>query len=324
MTFEEALIEHCSPTLAGVKPASLFRFCPRDSALFVRRFLALRQQFAARGLRLVILKGCRRTGSYLLYLYRERDLAEVLGRREHRDFLRAMGYTPWEAPGDCLRQLAARLCLEEEFPHEIGVFLGYPLDDVKGFIRHKGRDYTFWGKGVSQGHSDAIRRIPGVKDARQYTVPVDSALASVRAGENPELTTRQKHTRDCYVVAEEGADLKRIEEEIVNMPNYFADYDTTVHFISEEELQRDHSGIPHGGFVIRSGHTGWDSEHSHVIEYSLKLDSNPEFTASVIVAYARAAYRMAAEGQKGCKTVFDVAPAYLSPMDGAELRKHLL
>ena len=195
---------------------------------------------------------------------------------------------------------------------------------LAGAVLPEGRDYTFWGKGVSQGHSDAIRRIPGVKDARQYTVPVDSALASVRAGENPELTTRQKHTRDCYVVAEEGADLKRIEEEIVNMPNYFADYDTTVHFISEEELQRDHSGIPHGGFVIRSGHTGWDSEHSHVIEYSLKLDSNPEFTASVIVAYARAAYRMAAEGQKGCKTVFDVAPAYLSPMDGAELRKHLL
>ena len=195
---------------------------------------------------------------------------------------------------------------------------------LAGAVLPEGRDYTFWGKGVSQGHSDAIRRIPGVKDARQYTVPVDSALASVRAGENPELTTRQKHTRDCYVVAEEGADLKRIEEEIVNMPNYFADYDTTVHFISEEELQRDHSGIPHGGFAIRSGHTGWDSEHSHVIEYSLKLDSNPEFTASVIVAYARAAYRMAAEGQKGCKTVFDVAPAYLSPMDGAELRKHLL
>lgn len=195
---------------------------------------------------------------------------------------------------------------------------------LAGAVLPEGRDYTFWGKGVSQGHSDAIRRIPGVKDARQYTVPVDSALALVRAGENPELTTRQKHTRDCYVVAEEGADLKRIEEEIVNMPNYFADYDTTVHFISEEELQRDHSGIPHGGFVIRSGHTGWDSEHSHVIEYSLKLDSNPEFTASVIVAYARAAYRMAAEGQKGCKTVFDVAPAYLSPMDGAELRKHLL
>ena len=195
---------------------------------------------------------------------------------------------------------------------------------LAGAVLPEGRDYTFWGKGVSQGHSDAIRRVQGVKDARQYTVPVDSALASVRAGENPELTTRQKHTRDCYVVAEEGADLKRIEEEIVNMPNYFADYDTTVHFISEEELQRDHSGIPHGGFVIRSGHTGWDSEHSHVIEYSLKLDSNPEFTASVIVAYARAAYRMAAEGQKGCKTVFVVAPAYLSPMDGAELRKHLL
>ena len=195
---------------------------------------------------------------------------------------------------------------------------------LAGAVLPEGRDYTFWGKGVSQGHSDAIRRVQGVKDARQYTVPVDSALASVRAGENPELTTRQKHTRDCYVVAEEGADLKRIEEEIVNMPNYFADYDTTVHFISEEELQRDHSGIPHGGFVIRSGHTGWDSEHSHVIEYSLKLDSNPEFTASVIIAYARAAYRMAAEGQKGCKTVFDVAPAYLSPMDGAELRKHLL
>lgn len=195
---------------------------------------------------------------------------------------------------------------------------------LAGAVLPEGRDYTFWGKGVSQGHSDAIRRVQGVKDARQYTVPVDSALASVRAGENPELTTRQKHTRDCYVVAEEGADLKRIEEEIVNMPNYFADYDTTVHFISEEELQRDHSGIPHGGFVIRSGHTGWDSEHSHVIEYSLKLDSNPEFTASVIVAYARAAYRMAAEGQKGCKTVFDVAPAYLSPMDGVELRKHLL
>ena len=188
----------------------------------------------------------------------------------------------------------------------------------------EGRDYTFWGKGVSQGHSDAIRRVQGVKDARQYTVPVDSALASVRAGENPELTTRQKHTRDCYVVAEEGADLKRIEEEIVNMPNYFADYDTTVHFISEEELQRDHSGIPHGGFVIRSGHTGWDSEHSHVIEYSLKLDSNPEFTASVITAYARAAYRLSREGQTGCRTVFDIAPAYLSAQDGAELRKHLL
>ncbi len=195
---------------------------------------------------------------------------------------------------------------------------------LAGAVLPEGRDYTFWGKGVSQGHSDAIRRIAGVKDARQYTVPVDSALEAVRAGENPELTTRQKHTRECFVVAEEGADLKRIEEEIVTMPNYFADYDTTVHFISEEELLRDHSGIPHGGFVIRSGRTGWNSENRHVIEYSLKLDSNPEFTASVIVAYARAACRMAAEGQKGCKTVFDVAPAYLSPLDGAELRKHLL
>lgn len=188
----------------------------------------------------------------------------------------------------------------------------------------EGNDYTFWGRGVSQGHSDAIRRVEGVKDARQYTVPVEAALKAVRDGENPELTTRQKHTRECFVVAEEGADLKRIEEEIVTMPNYFADYDTTVRFISEEELMRDHKGIPHGGFVIRTGKTGWENEHSHVIEYSLKLDSNPEFTASVIVAYARAAYRMAAEGQKGCKTVFDVAPAYLSPMDGAELRKHLL
>lgn len=188
----------------------------------------------------------------------------------------------------------------------------------------EGSDYTFWGRGVSQGHSDAIRRVEGVKDARQYTVPVEAALKAVRDGENPELTTRQKHTRECFVVAEEGADLKRIEEEIVTMPNYFADYDTTVRFISEEELMRDHKGIPHGGFVIRTGKTGWENEHSHVIEYSLKLDSNPEFTSSVIVAYARAAYRMSQEGQKGCKTVFDVAPAYLSAMDGAELRKHLL
>ena len=187
-----------------------------------------------------------------------------------------------------------------------------------------GHDYTFWGKGVSQGHSDAIRRIAGVKDARQYTIPVESALEAVRSGKNPELTTREKHTRECFVVAEEGADLKKIEEEIVTMPNYFADYDTTVHFISEEELQRDHAGIPHGGFVIRTGKTGWNDENSHVIEYSLKLDSNPEFTSSVIVAYARAAYRMNQEGQKGCKTVFDVAPAYLSALDGAELRKHLL
>ncbi len=187
-----------------------------------------------------------------------------------------------------------------------------------------GHDYTFWGKGVSQGHSDAIRRIAGVKDARQYTIPVESALEAVRSGKNPELTTREKHTRECFVVAEEGADLKKIEEEIVTMPNYFADYDTTVHFISEEELQRDHAGIPHGGFVIRTGSTGWNDENKHVIEYSLKLDSNPEFTSSVLVAYARAAYRMNKVGQTGCKTVFDVAPAYLSAQDGAELRKHML
>lgn len=188
----------------------------------------------------------------------------------------------------------------------------------------EGSDYTFWGRGVSQGHSDAIRRVEGVKDARQYTVPAEAALKAVRDGENPELTTRQKHTRECFVVAEEGADLKRIEEEIVTMPNYFADYDTTVRFISEEELMRDHKGIPHGGFVIRTGKTGWENEHSHVIEYSLKLDSNPEFTASVIVAYARAAYRLSKEGAAGCKTVFDIAPAYLSPLSGEELRKHLL
>ena len=187
-----------------------------------------------------------------------------------------------------------------------------------------GKDYTFWGKGVSQGHSDAIRRIAGVKDARQYTIPVESALEAVRSGSQPELTTRQKHTRECFVVAEEGADLKKIEEEIVTMPNYFADYDTTVHFISEEELLRDHAGIPHGGFVIRTGKTGWNDENSHVIEYSLKLDSNPEFTSSIIVAYARAAYKMNQEGQKGCKTVFDVAPAYLSAESGADLRKKYL
>ena len=191
-------------------------------------------------------------------------------------------------------------------------------------ILTNGSDYTFWGKGVSQGHSDAVRRIKGVKDAKQYTIPVEAALEAVRNGENPELTTRQKHTRECFVVAEEGADLARIEEEIKTMPNYFDEYDTTVHFISQEELNRDHSGIPHGGFVIRSGKTGWNDENSHVIEYSLKLDSNPEFTSSVIVAYARAAYRMNQEGQKGCKTVFDVAPAYLSALDGAELRKKFL
>ena len=187
-----------------------------------------------------------------------------------------------------------------------------------------GSDYTFWGKGVSQGHSDAIRRIDGVKDARQYTIPVEAALKAVRSGGSPVLSARDKHTRECFVAAEEGADLEAIEKAIVTMPNYFADYDTTVHFISEEELMRDHAGIPHGGFVIRTGRTGWNDENSHVIEYSLKLDSNPEFTASVIVAYARAAYRLGREGQTGCKTVFDIAPAYLSALSGAELRKHLL
>lgn len=191
-------------------------------------------------------------------------------------------------------------------------------------ILPEGKDYTFWGKGVSQGHSDAIRRIAGVKNAKQYTIPVDSALAAVRAGENPELSTREKHTRECFVVLEEGADAARVEEEIKTMPNYFADYDTTVHFISEEELLRDHSGIPHGGFVIRTGKTGWNGENNHVIEYNLKLDSNPEFTSSVIVAYARAAYKLSQEGASGCKTVFDIAPAYLSAKDGAELRKSLL
>ena len=191
-------------------------------------------------------------------------------------------------------------------------------------ILTNGSDYTFWGKGVSQGHSDAIRRIHGVLDGKQYTIPVESALEAVRNGENPELTTRQKHTRECFVVAEEGADKARIESEIKNMPNYFADYDTTVHFITEEELKKNHSGIPHGGFVIRSGKTGWNDENTHIIEYSLKLDSNPEFTASVLVAYARAAARLNAEGQTGCKTVFDIAPAYLSAQSGEELRAHML
>ena len=191
-------------------------------------------------------------------------------------------------------------------------------------ILPEGKDYTFWGKGVSQGHSDAIRRIEGVKDAKQYTIPVEAALEAARSGENPELTTRQKHTRECFVVLEEGADAAKVEHEIVTMPNYFADYDTTVHFISEEELKKNHSGIPHGGFVLRSGVTGWNKENKHVIEYSLKLDSNPEFTASVIVAYARAAYRLSKEGQSGCKTVFDIAPAYLSAKSGEELRASLL
>ena len=191
-------------------------------------------------------------------------------------------------------------------------------------ILPEGKDYTFWGKGVSQGHSDAIRRIEGVRDGKQYTIPVDSALEAVRNGEDPELTTRQKHTRECFVVLEEGADAAKVEQEIKTMPNYFADYDTTVHFISEKELKRDHSGIPHGGFVLRSGVTGWEKEHRHLIEYRLKLDSNPEFTSSVIVAYARAAYRLAAEGQSGCRTVFDIAPAYLSPKSGEELRASVL
>lgn len=187
-----------------------------------------------------------------------------------------------------------------------------------------GKDYTFWGKGVSQGHSDAIRRIEGVIDARQYTIPVDSAVEAVRKGENPELTTRQKHTRLCFVVADDGADKERIEKEIVTMPNYFADYDTTVNFISADEMKHDHSGIPHGGTVIRSGKTGFENQNTHIIEYSLKLDSNPEFTASVIVAYARAAVRLQKEGITGCKTVFDVPPAYLSIKTGEELRKSLL
>lgn len=187
-----------------------------------------------------------------------------------------------------------------------------------------GSDYTFWGKGVSQGHSDAIRRIEGVKDARQYTIPVESALEAIRSGKTPELTTRQKHTRECFVVAEEGADKAKIEHEIVTMPNYFSDYDTTVHFITEEEMKRDHASLPHGGFVIRSGKTGWSLENTHVIEYSLKLDSNPEFTSSVIVACARAAYRMKQEGMSGCKTILDIPPAYMSAKSGEELRKTLL
>ena len=187
-----------------------------------------------------------------------------------------------------------------------------------------GSDYTFWGRGVSQGHSDAIRRIAGVKDARQYTVPVPSALEAVRSGECPELTTRQKHTRECYVVAEEGADLARIEQEIKTMPNYFADYDTTVTFITEEEMKKNHAGLPHGGLVIRTGKTGMNNEHTHTIEYSLKLDSNPEFTASVLVAFARAAYRMNKDGISGCKTVLDVPPALLSAETPEYLRAHLL
>ncbi len=191
-------------------------------------------------------------------------------------------------------------------------------------ILPEGNDYTFWGKGVSQGHSDAIRRIEGVADARQYTIPVDEALTKVRGGENPTLTTREKHTRECFVVAKDGADLKAIEEQIVTMPNYFADYDTTVHFISQEELDKNHKGIPHGGMVFRTGKTGLNGENSHIIEYKLALDSNPEFTSSVLVAYARAAYRLNKEGISGCKTIFDIAPAYIHPATGDELRKAIL
>ncbi len=191
-------------------------------------------------------------------------------------------------------------------------------------ILPEGNDYTFWGKGVSQGHSDAIRRIEGVVDARQYTVPVETALEAVRSGSNPELSVRQKHTRECYVVVEDGADKARIEKEIVTMPNYFSDYDTIVNFISQEELDKNHKGIPHGGCVIRTGVTGIDKENKHVLEYNIKLDSNPEFTSSVIVAYARAVFKMYKEGMKGCKTVFDVAPAYLLNMSPEEMRAHML
>lgn len=191
-------------------------------------------------------------------------------------------------------------------------------------ILPQGKDYTFWGAGVSQGHSDAIKRVSGVKLAKQYTIPIDDAVNKVREGMNPELTTREKHKRVCYVVAEEGQDLSKIEYEIKTMPNYFADYDTTVHFISEEVMERDHNKMPHGGFVIRSGVTGEHGEHKQIVEYSLKLDSNPEFTASVLVAYARAAYRLAQEDIYGAKTVFDIAPALLSPLSGEELRAKLL
>lgn len=191
-------------------------------------------------------------------------------------------------------------------------------------ILNNGSDYTFWGKGVSQGHSQAIRRIQGVVDAKQYTIPIDSALNAVRDGENPELTAREKHTRECFVVAEDGADLKRIEDEIKTMPNYFADYNTTVHFINKEELANEHGGIPHGGFVIRSGKTGWNNQNNQIIEYSLKLDSNPEFNACIVIAYARAAYRMRNRGITGCKTVFDVTPVDLSTMTSEELREKML
>lgn len=193
-----------------------------------------------------------------------------------------------------------------------------------GSVLPQGQDYTFWGYGVSQGHSDAIRRVEGVKDAKQYTVPIEEAIDAVRSGENPTLTTAQKHIRECYVVLEDGADPVKVEETIKNMPNYFADYNTIVHFISEDELKEKHSEIPHGGVVLRSGVTGLNGEHHHVIEYKLKLDSNPEFTSSVVIAYARAVYRLANEGQIGCKTVFDIAPSYLSALSGEELRATML
>ncbi len=191
-------------------------------------------------------------------------------------------------------------------------------------ILPNGADYTFWGRGVSQGHSDAIRRIDGVIDAKQYTVPVEDALESVRSGSQPNLTTRQKHLRECYVVVEEGANKEEIERQIKEMPNYFADYDTTVNFISLEELKEKHSGIPHGGVVIRTGKTGQNDENTHVIEYKLKLDSNPEFTASVLVACARAIYKMYQRGERGCKTIFDIAPGDLINMSPSQIRKSLL
>ena len=187
----------------------------------------------------------------------------------------------------------------------------------------QGSTYTFWGKGVSQGHSDAIRRIEGVKNGIQYTVPIEAAVDQVRSGSEPELTTRQKHLRECYVVAEEGADKAAIEEAIMTMPNYFDEYDTTVTFITEEELKENHSKMPHGGFVIRTGETGCEG-NKHVIEYSLKLDSNPEFTGSVLVAYARAAHRLSKKGESGARSVFDIAPAMLSQMTPEELRAHML
>ena len=193
-----------------------------------------------------------------------------------------------------------------------------------GCVLPDGQDYTFWGSGVSQGHSDAIRRVEGVADAKQYTVPVDEAVEAVRSGANPELTTREKHKRVCYVVLKEGADAAKVEQEIVTMPNYFADYDTTVHFVSQEELNEKHGGLPHGGFVIRTGKTGENGCHNQKIEFSLRLDSNPEFTSSVLVAYARAAYKLAKENSFGAKSVLDIPPAYLSPKTGAELRKALL